>query len=112
MSLQSYQIAQNTTEDPRLTEYRLFAQVTRALMEASEEERGAVARAIHWNRRLWLTLQSDCANESNVLNEQTRAGIISLAIWVDKHSRKVLRGEGEVGPLIEVNRTIMEGLAA
>ncbi len=112
MSLQSYQIAQNTTEDPRRTEYRLFAQVTRALMEASDDERGTVARAVHWNRRLWLALQSDCANDSNVLNEQTRAGIISLAIWVDKHSRKALSGQGDVSPLIEVNRTIMEGLAA
>ena len=111
MSLQSYQIAQNTTEAPRRTEYRLFAQVTRALMEAAKADRREVARAIHWNRRLWLALQSDCASEDNALNEQTRAGIISLAIWVDKHSRSVLKGEAQIAPLIEVNRSIMEGLA-
>jgi flagellar protein FlaF len=112
MSLQNYQIAQNTTEDPRRTEYRLFAQVTKALMDAISGSENDTAQAIHWNRRMWLALQADCSDEENVLNDQTRAGIISLAIWVDKHSRKVLRGEAKVEPLIEVNRSIMEGLAA
>ncbi|MDP6342162.1 MAG: flagellar biosynthesis regulator FlaF [Alphaproteobacteria bacterium] len=113
MSLHNYQVAQNTTEDPRRTEYRLFAQVTRALLESQNEDaRSGLAKAIHWNRRLWLALQADCASDSNVLPEETRAGIISLSIWVDKHSRKVLRGEANVNPLIDVNRSIMEGLAA
>lgn len=113
MSLHSYEVAQNTTETPRQTEYRLFAQVTRALMDSQKEEsKSPLAKAIHWNRRLWLALQADCALENNVLPEDTRAGIISLAIWVDKHSRKVLRGEAKIEPLINVNRSIMEGLSA
>ena len=43
--------------------------------------------------------------------DATRAGIISLAIWVDKHSRKVLKREADLQPMIEVNRNIMEGLS-
>ncbi|MFP6746514.1 MAG: flagellar biosynthesis regulator FlaF [Alphaproteobacteria bacterium] len=113
MLLHSYTVAQNTTENSRQTEYRLFAQVTRSLMEcASEDSKSLLAKAVHWNRRLWLALQADCAMEDNVLPDETRAGIISLAIWVDKHSRKVLRGEAQVEPLIDVNRSIMEGLSA
>lgn len=113
MSLHSYTVAQNTTESPRQTEYRLFAQVTRALMDCQKDDaKSPTAKAIHWNRRLWLALQADCAMESNVLPDETRAGIISLAIWVDKHSRMVLRGEAKIGPLIDVNRSVMEGLAA
>lgn len=117
MSLQqhsyaSYAAAQNTVEDPRQIEYRLFAQVTKALMDVVDGCSRDTIKAVHWNRRLWLTLQSDCANDANGLPDEIRAGIISLAIWVDKHSRKVLRGEGEIEPLIEVNRSIMEGLAA
>jgi flagellar protein FlaF len=113
MSLHSYTVAQNTTENPRQTEYRLFAQVTRALLESQKEEsKSPLAKAVHWNRRLWLALQADCAMENNVLPDETRAGIISLAIWVDKHSRKVLRGEAKIEPLIDVNRSIMEGLSA
>jgi flagellar protein FlaF len=112
MSLHSYQRVQNQTEDPRKTEYRLFALVTKALMDAEKSDHTSLVKAIHWNRRLWLTLQSDCATEANRLPEATRAGIISLAIWVDKHSRKVLKGEGHLKALIDVNRSIMEGLAA
>lgn len=114
MSLHRYQQVQNRTEDPRKTEYRLFAQVTKALMDAGAEgeSKTVLAKAVHWNRRVWLTLQADCANDDNCLPEEVRAGIISLAIWVDKHSRMVLKGEADITALIDVNRTVMEGLAA
>jgi flagellar protein FlaF len=106
----AYRQAQTSTESPRQTEYRLFAQVTSALMAAREGEFTAMVKAVNWNRRLWLVLQTDCASEDNALPDSLRAGIISLAIWVDKHSRKVMSREGQVEPLIEVNRSIMEGL--
>ena len=34
MTLQAYQNAQRAVEDPRITEYRLFGQVTGALLDA------------------------------------------------------------------------------
>ena len=66
---------------------------------------------MNWNRRMWLALQADCASDANQLPDAFRAGIISLAIWVDKHSRKVLRHEADIVPLVDVNRTIMDGLS-
>ncbi len=112
MSLQNYQTAQLKTEGPRDTEYRLFALVTRDLMAAGADEKfnPAFYKAVDWNRRLWLTLQSDLSTMENALPDSLKAQLISLAIWVDRHSSKVLRGEADVGPLIKVNRTIMEGL--
>ncbi len=113
MSLQTYQRIQNATEDGRRTEYRLFALVTKSLRDAAEsEDRSVRTKALHWNRRLWLTLQADCATDDNGLPEPVRAGIISLAIWVDRHSREVMRGESEFGPLIDINRSMMEGLSS
>jgi flagellar protein FlaF len=113
MSIERYKSTQTTTENPRQTEYRLFALVTRSLIEA--KERGGRGRkfieAVDWNRRLWLTLQMDLASDGNGLTDQLRAQLISVAIWVDKHSSAALRGEAEIEPLISVNRTIMEGLA-
>lgn len=111
MSVQSYQNAQSATEAPRQTEYRLFAQVTRSLIEAEDGDYPTKAKAVNWNRRMWLALQADCASDANGLPDEVRAGIISLAIWVDKHSRKVLRHEGDILPLVDVNRTIMDGLS-
>ncbi len=108
---QTYLQVQNVTEDPRQTEYRIVAQITAAMIKAEQQGHAEIVRAVHWNRRLWLTLQSDCASEDNSLPDAVRAGIISLAIWVDKHSRKVLKHEAELAPMIEVNRNIMEGLS-
>mgnify|MGYP000278861370 CR=1 FL=1 len=112
MSLRNYQTALQTTETPRDTEYRLFALVTRDLMAAGASEKmdPAFHKAVDWNRRLWLTLQSDLTEDSNKLPDSLKARLISLAIWVDRHSSKILRGEADIGPLILVNRNIMEGL--
>ncbi|BEV12617.1 flagellar biosynthesis regulator FlaF [Asticcacaulis sp. DW145] len=113
MSLQAYQKTAQRNEDPRQTEYRLFGQVTRALMEAAELDRSEVARrmdALDWNRRLWSVLGTDCALPGNGLPDALRAQIISLSIWVNRHTSAVMRGQEEITPLIEVNRLIMQGL--
>ncbi len=112
MSLQAYQNLQNATESPRQTEYRLLAAVTRALMESQDQGGAVFYKAVDWNRRVWLTLQMDLAAEGNALPDDLKAKLISLSIWVDKHSAAVLRGRESAAPLIEVNRAIMEGLAA
>ncbi|HYM32821.1 MAG TPA: flagellar biosynthesis regulator FlaF [Candidatus Cybelea sp.] len=111
MTLAKYKAAQSTTEDPRNTEYRLFAQVTRSLMEIGKDIDVKAQEALYWNQRLWIALQTDLADEGNKLPEALKAQLISLAIWVDKYTLNVVKGEAEVKPLIEVNRSIMEGLA-
>jgi flagellar protein FlaF len=96
-------------------EYRLFAQVTRALMEASKLDRTEVAKrvdALDWNRRMWATLGADCSNPKNGLPPALRASFISLSIWVSKHTTLVIRNQEEFEPLIEINRMIMQGLAS
>ena len=114
MSLKAYQQAQVTTEDPRVTEYRLFGQVTGALLTAKEA--GAIGtslvEAVDWNRRLWRTLAADCMDDRNSLTQEVRAKIISLSLWVSKYSRSVTREKAPLDPLIEINRTIMQGLHA
>jgi flagellar biosynthesis activator protein FlaF len=114
MSLKAYQTAAARAEDPRLTEYRLFGQVTRALMEAEKADKldfKTRLDALDWNRRLWSVLGTDCSVDGNGLPETLRAQIISLSIWVNKHTSMVIRNEEEIGPLIEINRIMMQGLA-
>lgn len=114
MSLQAYQQAATRAESPREMEYRLFAQVTRALMEAAALDKNEIARradALDWNRRVWMTLGADCQAKGNQLPAPLRASIISLSIWVGKHTSLVIRNQEEFEPLIEVNRMIMQGLA-
>jgi len=114
MSLKAYQQAQHAAEPPRETEYRLFAQVTRALIEAGERESrdARLFDALDWNRRLWSTLSSDCGASGNQLPKDLRAQIISIGLWVSRYSSDVARGKADIDALIDINRTIMEGLAA
>ncbi|HEY3696335.1 flagellar biosynthesis regulator FlaF [Phenylobacterium sp.] len=113
MSLRAYQQATARAESSREAEYRLFGQVTRALMAAAaldpSDLRGRID-ALDWNRRLWTVLGSDCAAPENQLPDALRASIISLSIWVGKHTSAVIRREEEIEPLIDINRMIMQGL--
>ena len=114
MSLQAYQKASARAENPREMEYRLFGQVTRALMAAAEADVSDTATridALDWNRRLWSVLATDCADSATSLPVELRAQIISLSIWVNKHSSAVMRREEDFAPLIDVNRIMMQGLA-
>src|SRR5215469_10396874 len=115
MSLQAYQRAAEQAEGPKQTEYRLFGLVTRALMDADQKDlsdhRGRM-KALHWNRRLWTTLAADCANPDNTLPVPLKANIISLSIWVDKHTSQVMQKQAAIQPLIDVNRIIMQGLSS
>ena len=114
MSYAAYQTASARIENPRETEYRLFGQVTRALMEASRSEAHEFkkrADALDWNRRMWSGFAADCGSEGNRLPEALRAAIISLGIFVSKETSAVIRGESDFETLIEINKTIMQGLA-
>ncbi|MCR5880028.1 flagellar biosynthesis regulator FlaF [Phenylobacterium sp. J367] len=114
MSLQAYQRTATSAESPRETEYRLFAQVTLALMEASKRDPmdiGGRIDALDWNRRVWNFLGDDCSHPDNKLPPELRASIISLSIWVGKHTSAVIRRQEDIEPLIDVNRMIMQGLS-
>jgi flagellar protein FlaF len=114
MSIQAYQNAAKKTEGPRQTEYRAFAMATRSLIDAASlpsNEVGRRAEALAVNRRLWSLLAADCAADGNQLSQPLRAQIISLSLFVDRHSSQVMRNGASFDVLIEINRTIMQGLS-
>ena len=113
MSLQAYRQAAERAEHPRDSEYRLFGEVTRALMDASTlpaESFVQRIKALDWNRRLWMTLAADCARPGNTLPSELRAQIISLSMWVGRHTNAVLHQQEPIEPLVEINRIMMQGL--
>jgi len=112
--LQAYKRVAQSAENPRETEYRLFGQVTRALIEAEKLPASDFAKridALDWNRRLWTALANDCSSPDNAMAPALRAQIISLSLWVGRHSSLVMQGEDDFEALIDVNRMIMQGLA-
>ena len=114
MSIKAYQRAATQADDPRQLEYRAFGQVTAGLVRVKEAAPATIviAEALDANRRLWNVLSADCSTPENQLPPPLRAQIVSLALWVSRYSSEVLRDGADLDPLIDVNRTMMEGLSA
>src|SRR3569833_3340780 len=107
MTLKAYQNTQRVTEDPRQTEYRLFGQVTGALIDAKNRQisGGPLAETLDWNRTLWRTLAADCMDDRNALTQDVRASIISLSLWVSRYSKQVTRDGASHKPQNQKNHT-------
>lgn len=98
----------------RGTEYALFTRITRKMHAAARQGASgfaALSAALHENRMLWTALAADVSTSENGLPEQLRAQIFYLSEFTDVHTRKVLKGQAGVRPLLEVNMSIMRGLA-
>ena len=115
MSIQAYQRASAQAESPREAEYRIFGLVTAGLISAQEKGRDdlpTLSHAIDRNRRLWSLLAQDCASPGNALAAPVKAQIISISMWVSRYSSAVVREGEDITPLIDVNRSMMQGLAS
>ncbi len=112
MSLKAYQNTQKIVENTREAEYRLFGQVTGALISAQRDglSCGPLAEVVEWNRKIWRYLAADCLDSANRLPDGVRANIISLSLFVTRYSKDVIRNNKPLDPLIEINRNIMQGL--
>lgn len=109
----AYTQSKTATRSDQSIEYELFAKMTSSLARCSEnraEDYPAFVSAIHGNRKLWLALAADVAQEGNKLPKKLRAQIFYLAEFTNTHSTKVLNESAVVEPLIEINRNVMKGL--
>ncbi len=113
MYFEAYKKANLSAEQPAQTEYRLFAEITRELELANKD--GALPstriNSLFRNSQLWLTLKADLVSEENGLNTETKAGLISLALWVERFTPTAMKGGVDLEPLISVNKDIMQGLS-
>ncbi|MGB6086911.1 flagellar biosynthesis regulator FlaF [Parvibaculum sp.] len=99
---------------PRDMERRIFERVTDQLRLADKEESRTefFHRAVLENRRLWAALASDVVDPSNQMPNELKAGLLSLAIWVERESSSIHSGDAPVSGLIEVNQAMIAGLSA
>lgn len=99
----------------RGTEFDVFSRVTRELRAAWDrrgEDYPSFVAAIERNRRLWVILATEVADAGNGLPRELRARLFYLAEFTAEHSRGVLRGTEDIGPLIDINVAVMRGLRA
>lgn len=124
MNIAAYKRTIADTEAPRQIERRVLSQATAAL-ERSQAGFDTAERKIDklsilsnglrdslWrNNQIWLTLKADLVEPDNQLPPELRAGLLSLAIWVERHTAGVMSGDLKVKPLIDINRSIIRGLS-
>ena len=112
MSLNAYKRARTMTESPRQAECRLLRQITGEMI--ADRDRGlngvALTHSLFRNRLLWNALADACGARGNKLPDELRASIISIGLWVDRYTSEVAAGRDSIDALIEVNRSIAEGL--
>lgn len=109
---QAYSKIIRRTESPRDIEYRVFAFVTAGLQDAASPDTlfSTRLKAVHDNRELWQTLACDLADDGNMLPTDLKAKLISLAIWVTRETSRVTTEGTSLEALINVNKSIMQGL--
>lgn len=112
MTVGHYQERQSNSESPRQREHRIFADVTAAL----ERNRTAtyvtaeLGAALLRNKQLWDTLVADLVHDENQLPGELKNQLISLGVWVSRHTDSVMGGRAKVDALIDVNTSIIRGL--
>ncbi|MFN4057360.1 MAG: flagellar biosynthesis regulator FlaF [Roseinatronobacter sp.] len=98
----------------RAQEYEVIARITKNLNEAGSNLPFTfpnLVAALDENRRLWDVFALDVTRGENKLPSDLRAGIAALANFTKNHTRKILSGDAEVSPLIEINLAVMKGLS-
>jgi len=112
MSIAAYQQTIAECDDPRKIEYRVFLRITLSLERHRDADwRSTGLKDALWrNMELWNTLRADLLEDANALPERLRAGLVSLSFAVDRNTQRVLRGEGGVDLLVDINRAVMQGL--
>lgn len=112
-SSQAYQSSQKLGSSPRETEARALLETAR-LMDAAigADDADAYRSALRLNWRLWTIIQADVTAPECELPTEIRQNIISLSVFIDKHTVDALAEptDRKLRVLIDINRNISGGL--
>ena len=114
LAYKAYDTVQQRTAEGKELELALFQQITDALDRAALNENVSPSEwvdAVHRNQQLWTTIAVDLLHPGNALPEEMKRSLLYLAEYVRQSSMQILAGNGDISDLIEINRTIMTGLA-
>ncbi len=99
----------------RAAEYEAIARISHRLRSAAINRKQNYAEyvsALSENSKLWTTLAVDVAQAENNLPQELRARLFWLAEFTTHETRRLLKNDGDVGILIEINAAVLQGLRA
>ncbi len=98
----------------RHTEFAALAQATQKIRQeatATQPVFAKLAEALHHNSQIWIAWAGDVASADNKLPADLRSRIFYLAEFTQHHTSKVLNGDANVKPLLEINVAVLKGLS-
>lgn len=103
-------------DDPRSTEAWALGEASRRLaLAARMDDKGeALREALRLNQRLWSIFQAALTEPDCPLPLEIRDNVLALSIMIDRHVMARL-GDldgSKIGPILDINRAIAEGLTA
>lgn len=100
------------TKTDRSLEFDIIAGVTAKLRAASADGASFSLRAaaIDANRRMWAVIAASMADTQNAYPDMLKARLFYLYEFTTNHSRKALKGEATLDPLIQINSSVLRGL--
>jgi flagellar protein FlaF len=109
-------VSRPTGDDPRSTEAWALGEASRRLaLAAKMDDKGeALREALRLNQRLWSIFQAALSEPDCPLPKDVRDNVLALSVMVDRHTMARL-GDldgSKVGPILDINRAIAEGLSA
>lgn len=109
-------VSRPSGDDPRSTEAWALGEASRRLaLAAKMNDKGeALREALRLNQRLWSIFQAALSEPDCPLPKEVRDNVLALSIMVDRHSmaRLVDLDGSKIGPILDINRAIAEGLSA
>ena len=108
---QAYRSSQRLGSSARDTEAQALLEAARRL-DAAVGNQDAYRAALRLNWRLWTIIQADVSGEGSPLPDEIRQNILSLSVFIDKHTVNALAepGDRKLRILIDINRNIAAGL--
>src|SRR5262245_12560355 len=103
-------------DDPRSTEAWALGEASRRLALAAKMNDGgeALREALRLNQRLWSIFQAALSEPDCPLPKDVRDNVLTLSLMIDRHvaARLADLDGAKIGPILDINRAIAEGLAA
>lgn len=101
-------------DDPRSTEAWALGEASRRLaLAARTDDQGVSLReALRLNQRLWSIFQAALTEPDCPLPREIRDNVLALSVMIDRHVMARL-GDldgSKIGPILDINRAIAEGL--
>jgi flagellar protein FlaF len=105
-----------TGDDPRSTEAWALGEASRRLALAAKlDDKGeALREALRLNQRLWSIFQAALSEPDCPLPKDVRDNVLALSVMIDRHvmARLADLDGSKIGPILDINRAIAEGLSA